>query len=555
MLITDKTQLEQFASCHRVWQGIPSIERTKKGRTFICFYSGETAETFGNYELLFKSDDLKAFGEPIAAAYNGKHSRCFDGVLWTDPLERLWFIWNIQPENKVCAAVCDDPDAEELVWSKTFYIGEGVMMNRPAVLSSGEWLFPIAVWRRDLHIGLRYKSSDKPAAYVYKTVDDGKTFLKMGGADIRGRQFDEHMILELDNKVLKMLVRTDYGIGEAYSYDRGKSWTNGEDSGLGGPGSRFHIKRLSSGRVLLINHCNFKGRNNLTALLSDDDGKTFKYSLLLDERDNVSYPDAVECGDGFIYAVYDRERGSYKKSLEEAYKDAREILIAKFTESDIISGKLISNDSKLKIIASKLGELAESDPDPYEKKPLSDMELSLKLIADKKNDAIRKIFELYPFNCINIRDFDAEKLDRFIRAFKKTDCKDAELLAQIIVFIRKVPEEKREIKPIIERAMAYIDEHLSEELSVNLLAGHIGISVYYLSHLFKSATGTTIIKYRNELRLTKAKILLISSDISISDIAHSVGFCSGAYFTKLFSKNEKITPTEYRELNKKWRPN
>ena len=102
--------------------------------------------------------------------------------------------------------------------------------------------------------------------------------------------------------------------------------------------------------MLLINHYNYKGRNNLTALLSEDDGKTFPYSLLLDERNKVSYPDCAEGKDGFLYIVYDRERGS-KNQREE--KSAKEILLAKIKEEDILCGRL-SEKSKLKIIVSKL---------------------------------------------------------------------------------------------------------------------------------------------------------------------------------------------------------
>lgn len=63
MLITNKEKLTQFNSCYRVWQGIPGIARTKKGRTFISFYIGETSETYGNYAVLLKSDTNTDFGE------------------------------------------------------------------------------------------------------------------------------------------------------------------------------------------------------------------------------------------------------------------------------------------------------------------------------------------------------------------------------------------------------------------------------------------------------------------------------------------------------------
>ena len=549
MLYTDKKDLEKFNACHRVWQGIPSIERTKKGRTFVTFYSGELLETLGNYQLLLKNDDgLTDFGEPIAVAFNGKNSRCFDGTLWIDPLNRLWFMWNLQPENKVMGAICDDPDADELSWSEPFHIGNGVMMNRPTVLSSGEWLFPIAVWAHNLNSNMRNNTDEESAAYVYKTVDNGKTFIKMGGADIRDRSFDEHMILEKNNGVLQMLVRTHYGIGAAYSYDRGLNWTKGEDSGYSGANSRFHIRRLPSGNVLLITHYEHTGRNNLTALLSDDDGKTFKYHLLLDERNWISYPDAVVGSDGFIYTVYDRERGNYKKSLEESYADAREILIAKFTEEDIIKGKLVTKGSSLKNIASKLTVLCESDGDPYEKKPLTETELAEKLINEE--DIIFRLFELYPISCIDSHKVDMQKLDSMIDSFNKTDKRDLKLLAKIISFVKNIRQTDSETPPVVEKVISFIEKNFAEDFSIVSLSEEFGISVYYLCHLFKKFTGTSIIDYRNELRFTKAKQLLINSEDSVSDIAIKTGFSDGAYFSRLFIKHEKILPSQYRKLHK-----
>ena len=103
MLITDPIQLCSFHACHRVWQGIPGIARTRKGRTFISFYSGAVAETYGNYAVLLKSDSDTDFGEPIAVALKEGNFRCFDPVLWIDPLERLWFIWNVMPGEAVSA--------------------------------------------------------------------------------------------------------------------------------------------------------------------------------------------------------------------------------------------------------------------------------------------------------------------------------------------------------------------------------------------------------------------------------------------------------------------
>ena len=552
MLITDRDQLKNYDSAHRVWQGIPGIARTKSGRTFISAYSGNVKETYGNFCFVLASDSDSDFGEPIVTAYKDGDFRCFDPVLWIDPLNRLWFIWNVMPGEEVWGSICADPDADELQWGEEFYIGRGVMMNKPIVLTSGEWLFPIAFWKESIYKEMRklpQQSDDVSGAYVYKTSDNGKSFIKLGGAVIRDRSFDEHMVIELENNLLMMLVRTNYGIAVSYSYDRGMNWDMGTDSKLGGPCSRFHITRLRSGRILLINHYHFEGRNNLTALLSEDDGKTYPYTLLLDERRSVSYPDAMEGDDGFIYIVYDRERGCFKSTLDEAYADAREILTAKITEEDIINGAVKTEGSFLKHVISKLDRLDPQLCNPFVEKE-SNYEIAQALINSKETDIINTVFSRYPVNCINLHNLDARKMDSLITKFNESGSKNVAILEELIQLVRQSPQTKQDISPIIRMTKALIDETFNEDQSLTEIAKKLNISVYYLSHIFKSVTGTSIISYRNEMRLTMAKKLLIQTDLSVTDIAGKVGFSSASYFSELFTKRENISPVEYRKYHK-----
>lgn len=551
MLIVDPSALRAFSSDHRVWQGIPGIAHTKGGRTFVSFYSGNTKETYGNFAVVIKSEDGINYSEPIVAAFKEGQFRCFDPVLWIDPLDRLWFIWNVMPGEEVFASICEHPDGETLIWSEPVYIGRGIMMNKPTVLSTGEWLFPIAIWKTDIYYNFRKKAltdKDIPGSYVYKTADNGKTFIRLGYADVPNRSFDEHMVMEMNNGVLRMLVRLRNGIGESYSYDRGKQWSHGQDSKLGGPSSRFFIKKLKSGRVLLINHCKFQGRNNLTALLSEDDGATFPYSLMLDERSNVSYPDAVECEDGSIYIVYDRERGGFELSLEAAYASAREILTARITETDILNGSLCSKESFLKRVVCKLGMLAPEDGDPFADLSISSRDLARELIESEEDDIIGKLFERYSLNCTNTDQTASKQLDAMIASFYKNKNIDEDLLVKIIDLLRKVPAPKED-HPIVTRVCEYIEAHLAEDLMVSQIAEKLNVSIYYLSHVFKTLTGATVIEYRNELRLTKSKQLLLHTDKRIGEIALEVGFSNVAYFSEIFSRSEKISPSQYRNLH------
>ncbi len=374
MLITEKELLKKYDAPYRIWQGIPGIERSRGGRLFVTFYSGGTKEAYGNYVVLLKSDDDgRSFSPPVAVAYHSEDYRCYDPCLWVDPLGRLWFVWSIMPERAVYAVICDDPDADTLVWGDEFVIGHDTMLNKPLVTSSGRWLFPIAVFAEKLQklqhdvIDVAPTQTKESGAFLYESTDCGKSFRRLGTPDLTARSFDEHMVLELKDGRLMMLTRTFYGISQTYSADGGHTWSEEQPFSLGGPNSRFYIRRLKSGRILLINHYLYTGRNNLTALLSDDECRTWKGRLLLDERDEVSYPDAVESEDGYIYVIYDRERGCFKKNFEEAKRSAREILMAKITEEDILCGRLTDSGSRLRQVVSRLGDYAGDAESMFQK--------------------------------------------------------------------------------------------------------------------------------------------------------------------------------------------
>ena len=329
MFITDKKELERFVEGKRIWQGMPSIAVTKKGRIFSAFYSGGVTEEIGNFVVLQKSDDGLSFSGPIAVCYC-PDGRCFDECLWIDNLGRLWLFWSFQPTKKegTYAVICENPDNDELVWSAPFLVGNNVMLNKPIVLSNGDWLLPISVWPINIRkaFPFSYDVEYETGAFVYKSVDSGRTFTKLGSIVIENRTFDEHMVIEMKDGSLKMFIRSKIGISVANSYDFGRTWIIDEKEFLPGPSSRFFVSRLKSGNILFINHYNFTGRNNLCAFLSDDECKTWKYRLMLDERDYVSYPDAMQDENGIIHITYDRERGAYLHSLEENALCAKEIL-------------------------------------------------------------------------------------------------------------------------------------------------------------------------------------------------------------------------------------
>lgn len=97
-------------------------------------------------------------------------------------------------------------------------------------------------------------------------------------------------------------------------------------------------------------------------------------------------------------------------------------------------------------------------------------------------------------------------------------------------------------------AMAdYLSENCENPLSLDDLASHFYLSKYYLCRIFKEITGYTISEYTNIHRIRKAKRYLEETDMSISQIAHALGFESLTYFEKTFKSYMTISPLKYRK--------
>jgi AraC-like DNA-binding protein len=269
---------------------------------------------------------------------------------------------------------------------------------------------------------------------------------------------------------------------------------------------------------------------------------------MLDSRNLVSYPDAKETDDGYIYITYDRERGAYKNTMAEAMACAREILVARVTEEDILRGELTDPGSYLARIVNRLGAYKGTDQNPYkEYARYSDEELAkvLTTLSDK-NKILSRVFDQYPLPCYAQ---DHDKLDAMLVAFEKQSFVDENLLAQIIAMIRAMSYED-EKNPTAIRIRTWVEKNFLQEWSLGDMAQGLCISKYYMCHLFKKEFGLSILEYRNSLRMTKAKHMLIGTQHQISRIATDCGFASASNFCELFHAYESMTPGDYRKLHK-----
>ncbi len=101
--------------------------------------------------------------------------------------------------------------------------------------------------------------------------------------------------------------------------------------------------------------------------------------------------------------------------------------------------------------------------------------------------------------------------------------------------------------PTLSRAFQYIQQNLSSQLTVRSLAAHLNMSESTLAKKFRAESGMTIGGYVDGLLLDKAKKLLVSSEMTIGQIAERLCFCDQFYFSRFFSQRQGITPSQYRK--------
>ena len=99
--------------------------------------------------------------------------------------------------------------------------------------------------------------------------------------------------------------------------------------------------------------------------------------------------------------------------------------------------------------------------------------------------------------------------------------------------------------------LEYIEHNLSDSITLDSLAQRAHFDKSYLVTRFKESMGTSPMRYVSHLRMERAKVLLATTDDSITQIARTVGFSSVHYFSRYFKEKEGVAPIEYREQRQK----
>jgi len=169
------------------------------------------------------------------------------------------------------------------------------------------------------------------------------------------------------------------------------------------------------------------------------------------------------------------------------------------------------------------------------------------ILMDMYFIAVKFIERLGKDNCVKTEElFQApQQMNHIVADYDKTISCIKELFTRAITCRNEAATRK--FSNIVEETKEYIHKNYqAEELSLNSAASYVNISPSYLSSVFSQETGQTFVKYLTDLRMDKAKELLVCTNKRSSEIGTLVGYKDPHYFSYLFKKTQGCTPLQFR---------
>ncbi len=162
---------------------------------------------------------------------------------------------------------------------------------------------------------------------------------------------------------------------------------------------------------------------------------------------------------------------------------------------------------------------------------------------------------------LQIRDPLIQHMGLALKAELEVGGADSRLYAESMAaalsvhLLRRYSVRKQEIrnytgglpKSKLKQAIAYIHDHLDQNLTLASLSSAVHMSPHYFASLFKQSTKLTPHQYVTKCRIDKAKQLLARHDLTLVEICHSVGFQNQSHFTRVFRQYTTTTPKAYRD--------
>ena len=336
---------ENYYITSRKWSGMSSVI-CAGNNIFVAWQTGGTTEPDPNnlnYVVVAASTDggftwVDPFMiiRPVGTGSSGWYPRFYynhAGEL------NLIFSWEGKGVFRTILYNADGP-LNSIYYSEPEFLGvTRTPYTKPTLLSDGNIMY----------------GCGSAVTQVMRSADDGATFQETARItselpDSVARYSECTLVEKKDGTlwVLRRLENAGYGgVEQSFSADGGKTWTTPQYDlpfPLRSPGSMFHMVRLKSGALLFVTNAAGMGmdRRMMTAYLSEDDGESWPYSLLLDTS-LTSYPDIYQHDDGTIYVTFDKDR----------YGEGG-VRLCVFTEEDVKTGAFVSEGSKQLVTVVKL---------------------------------------------------------------------------------------------------------------------------------------------------------------------------------------------------------
>lgn len=236
------------------------------------------------------------------------------------------------------------------------------------------------------------------------------------------------------------------------------------------------------------------------------------------------------------------------------------IFVTKGTSTFLIENKKIKAKKNSLVLLSNLENHSMTiDETPYERYVVSvDNLLKINLLP---SEIYIKILQNRPKDFPYIFEFNNEDADVIVNILKLLLKEESSknysehlsnlLINQLLIMVfRSNPDffknTKTEFEKTIYNIQDYINENYKEDINLDLIENKFYINKYEVSRNFKKITGYNFKTYLILVRLSKAKDLLVNSNLTIAEISDRIGYGSESLFVRMFKKYENTTPTKYR---------
>ena len=207
-------------------------------------------------------------------------------------------------------------------------------------------------------------------------------------------------------------------------------------------------------------------------------------------------------------------------------------------------GRFLNNGTR-----EEVGEFCDAYLGELQQEQLSSNILRQYLIVDVSVEILAFVRKLSPDSEF---EREAENLKRLLQNTQSVE----DFRNYLVGFLQKTIDVRdtvsgRKYTDVIEAAKREIEEnYMTEDISLNTVSVKVGMSPSYFSSVFSKEMGMTFVEYLTEVRMNKAKELIMCSPMKMSEIAFEVGYRDPHYFSYIFKKTQGCSPKEYRARGK-----